>query len=774
MPIVKVGEERIKFPDNMSQDQIKAALASRYQQPSPAQVAPPRQIPASVQARFDDIQSNIDTFTAILDRQRPTGYQDPSIAKALELEQAKLAEAQSLYQQDPAMAEIAAETGPLQAAGVGFQAGLRDVGRGAVNLLGGDMQQDPATQRAIKALEGQSSAAQIGRLAGQSAPFLPAGGAAGRINPALVRVPAMGAIGGLEGATIAAGQDKTAEQILLSAGLGFLLAGGTDLAVPYIRSVGRKIIDRVGGSKAAKVVDDAGNITPEFEKVLQENNIDLAEELASRENISTIQSIAQAADRPTQQSLDEVAAIVQPDPARVRAAESLGLTDVPAPVVSASQPVQELGGALAAVPASQASQELDRFASQLGFKVDDLIEELGGKLDAPQASDELLKRMSSRRESLIRQENKLYNFEIPPRTPVNTDVLLDKLESRAADVGGAKNLSPVYRRLLTRLKGDTTYGLIDQERKQIGAAIGARQGVYKDAAKADLDELYADLTDIQKREADRFGFANQWQDAKALTVQRKALEDSTQSLFGQNLTDSAVVKVTRGLKNLQKGDLKDFNQAMRSIPKEERPGIVATALNGVFTTPRGNKQFNASTFSNWWDSINRSSVTKNTLKEALPEGGIDRLESLAQISKGLSGVTSRRTRTGIVKALLDDFDKSNGLAAKLYSFADKADAVPVAGSTVRVASNLAKMAAKDKTPVVESIDNLLNSTQFRKTLYETAANPESRKAKLLQAQLEQTKAYKDFVSKLGRADASAIASTGLIPFLVSDDEQRDL
>lgn len=44
MPIVKVGEERIKFPDDMSQEQIKAALGKRYQPQVPQQAAQPERI----------------------------------------------------------------------------------------------------------------------------------------------------------------------------------------------------------------------------------------------------------------------------------------------------------------------------------------------------------------------------------------------------------------------------------------------------------------------------------------------------------------------------------------------------------------------------------------------------------------------------------------------------------------------------------------------------------------------------------------------------------
>jgi len=46
MPIVKVGDERIKFPDTMSEEQIKAALDSRFAQPATVtQVSEPSRLP---------------------------------------------------------------------------------------------------------------------------------------------------------------------------------------------------------------------------------------------------------------------------------------------------------------------------------------------------------------------------------------------------------------------------------------------------------------------------------------------------------------------------------------------------------------------------------------------------------------------------------------------------------------------------------------------------------------------------------------------------------
>lgn len=689
----------------------------------------------------------------------------------------------------------------------GLESFLVGSGEGFNNLISAIGLTDKPDSREMAALDElrrRSFGAQAGRFTGEVAPFLPLGGAAANIPRVGARIPAQAAVTGLEGGLVARGRGGSTEEQILGAGLGAVLGGSLEALSPFIRRAGQRALGRLRGDQVtpdlARVIDDQGNLTPEFQQYIQREGIDFdslvqaersqpvaaqfAEEATSPAVERTIDAQRLAPTAPTpraaETSLESIARTVDPSPERLAAAEALGLQDVPPGVLSRSQPVQEVSGMLAAVPGTVASEQLDIFASRLGVKADEIIQELGGSLDKVQASGNLVERMGQRREALFAAESEAYDAvrkAIDPKTIVNSKPLISQIQKEAVDVGGVRNLNAPTRRVLNALRGKPTYGLIDRERKLIGEAIGKRLGPYKDASSAELDRLYGQLTQMQEGVANTFGAKELWRAAKNQTVERKGLEESITGLFGRDLSTPLIPKVESALKGITGRQYGSFVKLANSLPVEERGEIVATALNGIFTSGRGqDQQFTASQFNKWFKNLKRSPAATRALRDSLPEGGLERLNSLAQIAEGMTGVTKNRVRTGIVKAALDDFDKANGLAAKMYGLADKIDAVPGSSLSMlpqgtRLASSVVAAATRNKTPAVEAIDNLITSPAFKRFVVQAANDQAGTATKNMQSAIVKTDAYKNFIKRLPPSDAAQIASAGLIGFLFGGQEE---
>lgn len=729
--------------------------------------------------------------------------------------------------ENPALAELIENTGGIKGAAIGYQSGLRDIGEGTIGndafrMIGPAARlmnqgynsvvdrRDDATKSHISKLADQNTGTVIGQAAGQSAPFvIPAIGAS-KIPALGPRLAAMSGIGGLESGAIAAADGGTTGEIALSASLGSVLAPLGDLAPVIVRRMGRKALtkpDAVGADDVNLIIDDSGKITPEFEKFVDENGIDFTKDVAEEAAKIDGRVSGQQAALPTDDAggiatqtarvatdsknrgMQELIQNASPDPARVSAASELGLEGVPAPVLSSNQAFQEIGGGLSAIPGNKASTQLDNFAKQMGMKADDIIKEFGGDTDKVFYNQELLRKMSDTRETLYKAEGKAYEKlrdSIGGSRMVSPQSMVDQIvENAKKELGGIKYLDGVEKKLLKRLSGgakdlssvkEIPYGVIDRERQLIGADIGRHQGVYKNGTDRQLNRLYSQLTDLQESVASNLGVGDSLRAAKDQTIARKSLEESTKELFGSDLTKSYVPRLSSAINDITGKKFGEFGKIVKSIPKEDRAAAVMTAMNGVFTGSNSpNRQFTASFYSKWFKNLRNSPRAYQAFSENLPEGGMKRLEAMAKISDGLQAVTKNRVRTGVTMTMLNEFDKSNGIAAKIYGLSENpvVDLIPGAGGSVRLTSRIAEMASKRKTPAIQAADNLITSEVFQKAFIKTALNPDSMSATASQNALKRSSVYNMFVDKQDANTAASIASMGLIPWILSDNESQD-
>lgn len=169
--------------------------------------------------------------------------------------------------------------GPMEAFKIGAGRGFATIGRG----LGIMDPEDPLTSAHYERLQGaRPISTGIGEVGGEAGPFLPFGMGVGAIRATGPRILSSAAVGALEGGTIASGRGQGFNEILDSAGLGGVVAGGFEAAFPIISRLGAEVVSRATGkAPRGALLDRRGNPTPELTNALQKLNMsfgDLAQE----------------------------------------------------------------------------------------------------------------------------------------------------------------------------------------------------------------------------------------------------------------------------------------------------------------------------------------------------------------------------------------------------------------------------------------------------------------------------------------------------------------
>lgn len=217
-------------------------------------------------ARFDEgVRRGLITLPTAADPSRPT---PTGRGRAGQLSQNRRAD--HLASLTPEKRALLEDIGPIEGAVIGAGRGFTDVARGvgAMDPIGDD------ERRQFDELTAAQPTATAGQIVGQAAPFVPLGLGVGAVASTPVRVLATSGVGGLEGGIIRRGEGETVEDSIKSAGVGAVVAGVIELALPIIGRIGRKIFLKVGGKPPqGPLVTPDGGPTPEFQTALDAADI---------------------------------------------------------------------------------------------------------------------------------------------------------------------------------------------------------------------------------------------------------------------------------------------------------------------------------------------------------------------------------------------------------------------------------------------------------------------------------------------------------------------
>lgn len=274
----------------------------------------------------------------------------------------------------------------LQAAAIAAGRGFTNIGR-AVGLA---EPEDPVVTKAFEELkEERPISTTIGEIAGETAPFLLPGTAIGAIASLPVRAAASAALGATEGGLISRGQGADTEQQLTSAGVGGVIAGGFELALPRISRIGRQAFRRIlGRDPAGPIIDAAGNPTDEFIDVLRQEgrsfddvvtqvNEELADEFVEPEQLARKAFLEAQGVDPTKAQISRTAADfqAQQEAAKTSGAVRDAIEGQEAALTSRfNNAVLETGGQ-ATTPTSTVTDSLVSKATVLDQQISDLYKQ---------------------------------------------------------------------------------------------------------------------------------------------------------------------------------------------------------------------------------------------------------------------------------------------------------------------------------------------------------------------------------------------------------------
>lgn len=306
----------------------------------------------------------------------------------------------------------------------------------------------------IKASEDQHPALNaLGGVAGAVAPALLTGGAslAGNgVRASLAATSAKSAaVGAAQGGAYGFGSaDGDISDRLPEAGTGALLGGAiggiAPAALGTLSAAARKVTpDRfLSGRSSASLEDALPSANPSAGGGATGGPI--AEAFSTAEAGPAIVTAARATGKNGAAAVDDLAALANPDPRILQAAEDLGLERNLSPAQFAqNQSFLEKAQGLASIPGSPAAVEQQLTHQALARRADKLIDDYGGATDKSRFSDDFRNESVDTIRQLEKGSSDLYGQvkqAIPTEARTSADNSLGYLKSRLQEVNGDSSL----------------------------------------------------------------------------------------------------------------------------------------------------------------------------------------------------------------------------------------------------------------------------------------------------------------------------------------------
>ena len=429
-----------------------------------------------------------------------------------------------------------------------------------------------------------------------------------------------------------------------------------------------------------------------------------------------------------------------PDPKVLEAARRLKIEGYLQPDhLTSNQAYRELAQAVKSIPGSQARAAEIAGLEQVGKQADDLITKIGGMTDLSQMNQVVRTQLGQTVKNLETQADDAYKTlrtDIPAKTRGPADNVLNFVRQRADELGDSDYLSALEKDILRKLtpkniKDDTgkvigksqpTYTLIDDVRKDAGAA-SRQQGTFADADTGLAKKLYDLIDDDQFNLAETVGRGEQYRLAKSLVKMRKGFEDDMVSLFGKQLDQSLVTKLSTATTSLSKGDGEKLINILTAIPKDMRQMVAASALNTAFGKATQTGTLNFNTYANWYKGLLENKQAYAALMNNLPQPARKSLSDLYRVADNVRKASRERITTGRIQAVQQELQGADSLLGSVFMVAKRAAiGLPIEAATTAVglpgagiASGLTAALSKGVKPqVIKAADELIASPEFQR------------------------------------------------------------
>jgi len=442
----------------------------------------------------------------------------------------------------------------------------------------------------------------------------------------------------------------------------------------------------------------------------------------------------------------ELARLGAPDEKVLEAARRLGIEEHLQPDhLSTDQVFREISQAAKSGAGGQrAAQEVEGLQT-VGQRALDLINELGGSTDLSRISGQVFRNLRNLIDNKLQPlENKLWNSlrskigEANRFSPSNT---LAYLEERIAKVGGnPDDLFPLEKDVYNKLRPrdimgkeggkkvvvgqeNPTYTLIDDWRKQVGAATKGR-GAYGDKTDQGVaKELYKVMSRDAEAIALESGAEAAFKAAKDATKLLIATEDDVMSLFSKDLGNSLVPRIKSAIEAMGRGDSSKFISLMNKLPEGLRRRVAVSSVVNSFGRAFKYGELNFNSYSKWYEGLLRNREAKAVLDRTLGPEARKTFRDLYTISKNIKLSLDEKIRTGRPRGALEGLTEADSFLNKLWETAKRsAVGLPVeAGATYAGIPNgyalsmaIASAATRSMTKKesTKALDTLMGSPVF--------------------------------------------------------------
>lgn len=276
----------------------------------------------------------------------------------------------------------------------GLETFAGSVGKGVANVARGLGLMDEAGRREKQRVAASEEAYPItttaGEVIGEALPFAPLGVATGAIPAFGTRVAASTALGAAEGGIAALGRTGDAQRAGEAAGIGAVLGGSLEAALPSLGRLGSAIFRRVSGRQpAGALFDAAGQPTPEMAEALQKAGVSLQDlQQAALDDLMRL---------PAGSSPEQAARIAQ------FAQEGIPYTRGD---ITQALPQQAMEARLAESASDPLAQPVRSMRVEQSEKFRGALDEMVSKLGVPERTGESIKDALSGRKALMSTEKR--------------------------------------------------------------------------------------------------------------------------------------------------------------------------------------------------------------------------------------------------------------------------------------------------------------------------------------------------------------------------------
>lgn len=267
-----------------------------------------------------------------------------------------------------------------------------------------------------------------------------------------------------------------------------------------------------------------------------------------------------------------------------------------------------------------------------------------------------------------------------------------------------------------------TYALLDQTRKDIGAALSKKQGPFKDVDSGRLKKLYGLLSKDQEsvlrginpKLAEDYAMANKG------VVARKAFEDDLKAVYGKNLEKSIVGPLSTSIKKLPQGDVNNFLKLMKAVPEGMRKEVTASGLATAFGATAKNGKLSFNSYARWFEGLSRNKQARNAIFTNLTSSERKSLFDLYRVSKGIGKASKERITTGRSGIIQKQIQGADNLLRDIYKTGAKAGIYVGARKVLKPAGmvgeglsmGIASILTKGKGNALQTADKLIGSPEF--------------------------------------------------------------